>query len=171
VRRLNFDFAGRRAPRWAGWLMLALGLAFVADLARSYVALRAETARVEARVAAVGARPTAPSRSESRGALAEEIAEARTVVARFAAPWPALFSAIESSRTDDVSLLSIEPDAAAGHVVISGEAKDYLSLMTYVARLQSHQALSRVHLARHEVRDNEPKRPTQFSISARWRQP
>jgi hypothetical protein len=165
MRPLDFDFAERRAPGWAGWVLLAAGVVFAADLARSYLPLRDEIPRIEARLA----KSNEPKGLERHPVSAEEFAEARSVVARFAAPWPTLFAAIESVRIDDVALLAIEPDPASGHVLISGEGKDYLAVLTYVARLEAQPGLSRVHLSRHEVREAEPRRPVSFSVSARWR--
>jgi hypothetical protein len=166
MRPLDFDFAERRGPGRAGWLLLALGVLFVLDLARTYLPLRGEVARVEARLARSD---RGVSRQET--ASPEELASARAVIRRFAAPWPALFHAIETVRLDGVGLLAVEPDPASGQVLISGEARDYLTALTYVAQLETQPGLRRVHLARHEVRDGEPRRPVAFSVSARWGNP
>ena len=171
MRPLGFDFAERRGPGWAGWLLLAVGVVFAADLARTYVPLRGEVGRVEARLARSDERAAAPRETARREASPEEFAEARAVVARFAAPWPALFAALEAVRIDGVALLAIEPDPASGNVLITGEARDYLAVLTYVARLETQPALGRVHLSRHEVRESEPRRPVAFTVSARWRRP
>jgi hypothetical protein len=169
MRPLGFDFAFQhRAPRWPGWLLLALGVAVVADLARDYRSLRADVARLEARFPAL--QETADKLLPGRAAAnTEEFAAARAVVRRFAAPWKTLFSAIESVQVENVSLLSIEPDAATGQVVITGEGKHYLAVLTYVAQLSAHPAFARVHLSRHEIRDAQPRRPIAFSVVAQWR--
>jgi hypothetical protein len=169
MRALAFDFAvRRRVPGWAGWLLLALGIGFVADVARNYLSLQAEIARMEARASRVEEIVGKPAPG-LRAASGEEFVAARAVVARFAIPWPTLFSAIESVQVDDVSLLSIEPDASTGLVVVNGEGKNYLAVLTYVARLSAHPGFARVHLSRHEIRDSEPRRPVSFSVVAQWR--
>jgi hypothetical protein len=171
MRAPGFDFAVRRRnSSWAGWLLLTLSVVFLADLARNYLSLQAEIARMEARFARVDAAPgkSVPGARALRG---EEFAGARAVVARFATPWPTLFSAIESVQVDEVSLLSIEPDPNTGLVVIAGEGRDYLAVLTYVARLSAHPAFTRVHLSRHEARDGDARRPVSFSLAARWRKP
>jgi hypothetical protein len=170
MRPLDFEFARpRRAVRRAGWALLALAALFSADLGRSYLAARDDVAGLEAGLArgreAAARSPAPPAHAGS----AEEIAAARMVIARFATPWPALFDALEAVQLDDVSLLAIEPDAATGSVLISGEARTYLALLTYVARLRDQPGLARVYVARHEVRDTEPRRPLAFSVAARWR--
>jgi hypothetical protein len=168
MRRLSFDFAvQRRTRKWAGWLLLAFGALFVGDLGRQYLALQAEVARME----------QLPYVDESTGkaltvrnaANPEEFAAARAVVARFAAPWPTLFAAIESVQVENVTLLSIEPDASTGQVLIAGEAKDYLALLTYVAQLGAHPGFTRVHLSRYETRESQSRRPIAFSVLAQWR--
>jgi hypothetical protein len=169
MRRLGFDFAvQRKAHGWAGWLLLAFAAIFVADLGRQYLSLQTELERMEARLPRLD-EPEAKVLFGQRPPSIEELAAARAVVARFAAPWPSLFSAIESVKVDDVALLSIEPDAGSGQVLITGEAKDYLALLTYVAHLGAHPGFTRVHLSRYEVRDSQPRRPIAFSVLAQWR--
>ena len=168
MRHLNFDFAVQRKPRgWIGWVLLAFGAVFVGDLGRQYLALQADVARMEEQ-APYPVEPTgkAPFRS---AVSSEEFAAARAVVARFAAPWPTLFAAIESVQVENVTLLSIEPDATTGQVLITGEAKDYLALLTYVAQLGAHPGFTRVHLSRYETRDSQSRRPIAFSVLAQWR--
>lgn len=170
MRPLDIDLASRsRAPRWAGWLLLALVGGFTADIGSDYLALREDIARIESRLTGAGAGGQA--RNSARKVNAEEFAQARAVIARFAAPWSTLFDAVEAVKLDEVSLLAIEPDPAAGSVTISAEGRDYLAVLTYVAQLQAQPGLTRVHLGRHELRASEPRRPVAFSVSAQWRRP
>jgi Tfp pilus assembly protein PilN len=105
-----------------------------------------------------------------RSATVEEIALARETVQRLSTPWTRLFSALESAATDNVTLLSIEPDPKARTVVISGDSKDYLAALTYVLNLSRSSALSGVELVRHEVKQNDPRHPVAFSVSAAWKE-
>jgi hypothetical protein len=166
---LAFDFAAKpRTTGWTGWLLLAAGAAFAAGLGRSYLAVEGDIARLEARFSAFE-NLDEPARAE-RAVNPEELAAARSVVGRFATPWPALFAAIEAVRVDDVVLLSIEPDVGAGRVVVTGEARSYLAALTYVAQLAAQPGLSRVHLSRHEARDKGSRR-VWFSVMAQWKAP
>jgi len=168
MRRLRFDFAVQRKARGlAGWLLLAFGAISVGDLARQYLPLLAEVERME-QLPYVD-EPAGKASSVRNAANPEEFAAARAVVARFAAPWPTLFAAIESVQLENVSLLSIEPDALTGQVLITGEAKDYLALLTYVAQLGAHPGFARVHLSRYETKDVQSRRPIAFSVLAQWR--
>lgn len=166
MRALDLELATKRRPsHWAGWVLLGVGLLFASDLARSYLSSGERITEAERRILAVDSVAPKPVHQASGP---EELAEARAVVARFATPWPALFDAIESVQVDDISLLSIEPDSATRSVTISGEARNYLAVLTYVARLAEQPGLARVYLARHEVRETEPRRPVAFAVSAQW---
>lgn len=170
MRPLELDFAGDySSSRWAGWAILAVSILFAVDLSRSFVAVRDEAAQLEARLGRSGMTKDIEPGRAPRAAAPEEFAEARAVVARFATPWSTLFAAVESVQLDEITLLAIEPDPASGNVQISGEARNYLALLTFVGQLERQPGLTRVHLARHEVRESEPRRPLSFTVSAQWR--
>jgi hypothetical protein len=164
MQRLELDFRrGRASAPWAGRLLLALAVAFAADVAWSYRDIRQAVdgakqalARAEPRVA------------PARGVTPAEIATARDTVERIGLPWERLFHAVESAASDDISLAGIEPDAKAGTVLISGEGKDYLAALTYVLNLGREEALERVQLVRHEAKAKDGQGAVTFAISAAW---
>lgn len=165
MHRLKLDFVarGQRSP-WAGALLFAVALAVAGDAAWSYVTAKRTIAQAEALIA------RAQPRKSALPVGAEELAAARDTVQRLTLPWPGLFSALESAASDDVALLAIEPDARAGRVTLSGDSKDYLAALTYVLNLSRSEALSGVELVRHEVKQNDPRHPVAFSVSAAWKE-
>jgi hypothetical protein len=167
MQRIDLDFAaaGRRSP-WAGAVLFAVALAVAGDAAWSYVHARRQLAQAEVLLAR--AQPRHPARAVA--ATPEELAVARDTVQRLALPWPGLFGALESAASDDVALLAIEPDPRAGKVTISGDSKDYLAALTYVLNLSRSAALSGVQLVRHEVKQNDPRHPVAFAVSAAWKE-
>ena len=167
MQRLDLDFAarGRRSP-WAGAVLFAVALAVAGDAAWSYVHARRQLAQAEVLLAR--AQPRHAARAVA--ATPEELAAARDTVQRLALPWPGLFGALESAASDDVALLAIEPDARSGKVTISGDSKDYLAALAYVLNLSRSEALSGVELVRHEVKQNDPRHPVAFSVSAAWKE-
>jgi hypothetical protein len=174
MRPIDLDFR-RSRPRsaWAGWTLLALGVALAADVTVSYHRARDTLADREARWAKLGGAKgaTRPAGAAPARAVApEEVKFARETIRRISTPWRNLFGALESTSTGDISLLSIEPDPESGTVVISGESKDYLAVLNYVSRLEGAKTLRGVDLIRHEVRQNEPQRPVAFSVSAVWKE-
>lgn len=169
MRALELDYLQSRQPGWAGFTLLALALAFAADLGVHQRQLREEIAQKEARLAASARRaPTLPARAD--GASAEEIAFVRETARRLSTPWDRLFAALEAAHSDRAALLTIEPDAENGTVTLTGEAKDYLAALTYVANLAEQKTLRRVHLVRHEISRSSPQRPVLFTVSAAWKE-
>ena len=173
MRRLELDFlrSGRR-PGWASWALLAVALAFTLDLGRSWVALNGEVERKEAQIAARfgEARRSDVIRVSMQPVREGELAAARDTLRRLSVPWDSLFRALEAAQTERAWLLTIEPDVQNGTVALTGEARDYLAALSYVANLEQQKTLSRVYLARHETRQNDPRRPLAFTVSATWRE-
>jgi hypothetical protein len=167
MRALDVDFRrGRRGWPWTGPLLFVVALGFSGDVAYSYLKLRSSVEKNRTTLARQDPRSYRPAKAAS----AEEVALARDTVQRLSTPWNNLFGALESAASDQVALLSIEPDAKAGTVLIAGNSKNYLAALTYVLNLSRAGTLSKVQLVRHEVKQNEPQRPVDFSVSAAWRE-
>lgn len=170
MRALQLDYRHRRGPRLAAYVLVAFAIGFAADAAIHYRSLERDIAFKETRLAS-RARLRAPVSfpASAKSASADEYAFARDTARRLTTPWESLFQALEASQSEHVALLSIEPDVENRAVSISGEAKDYLAALTYVARLGEQEALSRVHLVRHENRRGG-QRPLAFTVSASWKE-
>jgi len=164
MQKLRLDFRRDSAtPRWVAPALLAIALAFAGDVGFSF----AKNLRLEKKNEAALARLDPRSFKPARNASAEELAAARETVQRLSTPWEKLLGALESAASDQVALVSIEPDPKAGTVKISGDSKDYLAVLTYVLNLSRAEALSGVQLARHEQK-NDPQKTVGFSVSASW---
>jgi Tfp pilus assembly protein PilN len=161
---LNIDFCRtRKAPRWIAPVLMLVALGFCGDVAFSFLKERSSYLKNERAIAALDPRSYKPVRNAS----AEEIAAAKETVQRLAMPWDSLFRALESAASDQVALLGIQPDPKTGTVLISGDSKDYLAVLTYVLNLSRSEALQKVQLARHEMKQDQAK-VVGFSISATW---
>jgi Tfp pilus assembly protein PilN len=164
MQELRLDFRRHPAtPRWVAPALLAVALAYAGDIAFSYATSLKLEKKNEAALAKLEPRSFKPAAN----ARPEEVAAARETVQRLSTPWEKLFGALESAASDQVALLSIEPDPKAGTVTISGDSKDYLAVLTYVLNLSRSEALSRVQLARHEQK-NDQQKSVGFSVSASW---
>lgn len=173
MKRLELEFYRRTAPpRWAGWLLLLVTLAFAGDLARSYVTLQADIQAKEERLARLD-RSTDSHwvRVSSTPPSAEELDFAADTIRRLATPWNALFHALEGAQSKDITLLAVDPDPDSGSVVVTGSARDYTSILGYVSALAAQPALKRVRLQKYETTPADPQRPLSFTISAAWRRP
>jgi Tfp pilus assembly protein PilN len=173
-RRLHLDFARPRPPRvWLGASLAVAGALAAAATLVQYHALAGEAARLEARIADAQrmARRDLPRLRQvglDPRALAEEVRAANAVLAQLTIPWGALFREIEAAGSEDIALLSIQPDARARALRIAGEGRRFEDVLAYVARLESRPALADVFLASHELRDGGADRPVAFALAARW---
>ncbi len=170
--RLELDHL-RKTPRPAriSWVLLAIALAFAADVGSSYVKTRTEIEARTAKLARLSGGPTREvSASTSAGLSKEEFGAAQDTILRLSMPWDNVFRALEAARSDDVALLSIEPDAGSGSLSITGEARSYPAALTYVAWLAHEKTLKNVRLARHEIDRNDARQRVSFTISADWKE-
>ena len=172
--RLDLDLhAAPRAAGWAAWALFAVALAFCVDLGISYRSARQEAAAAETRLArAEHAREGTGASRRRTGALPtpEEIRQGRETYLQLATPWNDLFHALEAAAAPGVELLAIEPDPRAGTVAISGSGRDYAAVLGYVTALQGQHLLTRVHLVRHEIRQDDRERAVAFSVAATWQE-
>jgi len=169
---LELDFhASRRPSPWMGRVLLAMAVAFAADVTADYAHVREGVYASESKLARLG-RPLQARRASDpvQRVSPEEMRVARETIDRLSLAWDNLFSALESSPDEDIALLSIEPDARSGTALISGEGKDYASVLHYTAKLAGAKTLKDVYLVRHEMRPaGEWRRPLAFSVSATWK--
>lgn len=164
LRKLDIDFKRSRARfPWAGPVLFGIAAIFATDVAVSYSRTVDAMKKNEATLARLDPKQYRPARKAS----AEEVAAASETVERLSTPWSKLFSALEGAASDQVALLSIEPDAKAGTVTITGDSKDYLAALSYVLNLSQAKSLSRVQLVRHEVRPGD--KTVGFSVQAAWK--
>jgi Tfp pilus assembly protein PilN len=167
MRALDLDLV-RRRPAWPAWLMLAIGLALSAEAWFGYLDMHDEVDRLQNRRSPpqlTAAAPKEPVNEQTQ----RELDAARQILRELALPWEALFHAIEASTDNSTAMLAIEPDAGKRVVRISGEARNYLAVLNFMARLEKAQVLGGVHLLSHQIREDVAERPYQFTLAASWR--
>jgi len=165
----RIDFLPRKPSRWIGWFLLVVGMLVLAEMNLSYTKAQ-EAWRVIAKAPTGTAGRARAQGVAATGAVADapdEAAHARRVVARLAYPWMPLIKAIERTAGETVALLAIQPDSAAGTLILSGEAKNYLEVLNYRERLLRAPEFRDVVLLNHEVRTDDPHKPVLFTISLR----
>lgn len=94
--------------------------------------------------------------------------EAETIIRQLNIRWFDLLQVLESRQIKDIALLQLLPDATRGQFTLSGEAKDYNTLLKYVGHLQEETVLTQVHLQKHQVIETHPQRPVSFEIQGGW---
>jgi Tfp pilus assembly protein PilN len=107
-----------------------------------------------------------PVRAVPRERLEAEAKAAEAVVRQLTVPWGALVGALEQASSRDVALLQLQPDAEQRHLRLTAEARDREAMFAYLRRLEAAPALAEVHLVSHQVQNEDPQRPIQFSLQA-----
>lgn len=168
LRPLQLDFhAGRRPSFWAACALALIALGLATDVGLSYGKIRGEVAAREEKLATLNSKVRVPRPAVRADYSKEEIAFARDTIERIAMPWDRLFMALEAAASPKVALLSIEPDAKGGSVLISGESESYLEALQYLQALRKTGVLKNVYMVKHEVQATQEQRVT-FSLSAAW---
>jgi len=174
MRPLQLDYQRSHAPsRLGGIVLLAIAVALSFKLFSGYSALSDQAAVAEDKLARLErlsgrAHPDAGHDSADSASLRQEMNHANEVLRHLSLPWDKLFKAVESSATDQVALLSIQPDEKRGTVSIGGEAKNVEAMLDYVRRLQRSHTLSNIYLVNHQVEQQDPQTPVRFSVVATW---
>ena len=166
MKRLDLDLAPTRRHSIVPWVVLAAALVLAADAAYRHAELSAALDEAQARLQRRVPAPQRPLVLDPNAA--RDFRQAEQVIGRLTLPWDALFRAVEGAVDKRVALMTIEPDARKGEVVLGGEAADYAAVLGYMERLSSPDLLKGVHLVRHELREDQPGHPVRFTLVARW---
>jgi hypothetical protein len=170
MRRMSLDYV-RRPLAWPGWALLLAALAVAAQTGQAYLDGRRQLAELQSAPGELkrSARMKPAQKAPLPGPLAENLIYANRVVQNLSLPWDMLFKTVEGTGNVPVALLSVQPDAQKRLVKISGEAKDYAAILTYLARLDEGGKLSNVHLLSHQIKPDDPQHPLLFTVSANWK--
>jgi len=169
MRRIDLDFQ-RQPGRRLGQVLLVVGCLAAGGVGvaawqqgEAVAALDARLLRLERQrpVAAASIRDLDPG-------VVRGLREARTVEALLGRDWRDLFAALESARNDDIALLSVEPDAERGQLLLVAEARQREAMLDYVRRLGQTPVLRDAVLIEHRVQRQVAERPIRFSLSAHW---
>ena len=166
VPRLELDYlASPRRTAWPGIVLLAASLALAAHLLVRYHNAGKEVLRLEVERGLI-----LPERHAIEDVPRErQISETRAaeaVMRQLTIPWAALVGALENASSRDVALLQLQPDASQRRLHLTAEARDRQAMFSYLARLEAAPALAEVHLISHELQQQDPQRPIQFSLQA-----
>lgn len=164
--RLNIDFCPRRTRCSARSIVLltAAILTFAVAAWRCYVPFEsAQTTRDRLRGERV---KDAPERIVLSSAQADSINRA---IRQLNLPWSELFSGIEAKLTDDVALLSLEPDATNHTLRLQGEAKSPQDMLDFIGSLEDPAFFESATLIRHEIVESDRNKPIRFIAEVQWR--
>jgi hypothetical protein len=173
MSELRLDYQQKLSFTWTGMFFLVLAIITLVLSGAYYLKVSSQTTAWESRFERVRAKAGAlglSDKSNETGSpdLAQEVNNANTVLRQLSVPWDALFEAVESSAERKVTLLALEPDAEKQQVKITGETKDYKSLMNYLMKMQEYPIFGSVYLQNHHIQLQEPDQPVRFTLLATW---
>jgi hypothetical protein len=169
LRRLNLDhFAARRSSRWPGFLVLALAALVAAEVTQQYREAQLALERHQQVQGMLNVqRPM--TKALPKGQLDEQLKSAEAVVRQLTLPWGRLIEALEATGGKDVAILQLQPDAQQRVLRIMAEARNQEAMVDYLRRLAEVQGFSYVHLLNHQVQQENPQRPIQFTAQASFK--
>jgi hypothetical protein len=165
---LQLDFVvPRRRGRLVGLIVLSISLLVAGALVYKFRETQQRLHELAASEALLsGARP-APSIPRER--LEGEMKSAQAAVRQLALPWAQLIDSLERAALKEVAVLHIQPDAQNRVLRVTAEARAEALMLQYLKRLGATGSFAEVHLVSHQVREDDPARPIQFSVQASFR--
>jgi Tfp pilus assembly protein PilN len=174
MRALDLDFVQRaRRLRSLGLALLLIITVATGYVGHIYYQQENELERWEAKqhsyqeMQSKNAESSAAQHSKLKSSQAELNAAAQAID-HLSFPWDRLFQEIESSVTEQVVLLSLEPIIGKKEVKIMAEAKNLSAMLDYVNTLQSRALFKDVHLESHQIQQQDPQKPVRFMVNAHW---
>lgn len=166
---LQLDFvAPRKRARLLGIAVLTFALTLAGALVLKHREAQQRLQELEAVESLVGAARPAPALPRER--LEAEMKSAQATVRQLALPWGQLIDSLERASTKGVALLHIQPDAQTRVLRVTASAAREELMLEYLRRLGAT-GFAEVHLVSHQIREDEPQRPIQFSVQASFRSP
>lgn len=83
-------------------------------------------------------------------------------------PWNDLLVALENLPSQDIALVSIEPNGHKKQLQLTGEARNLPAMLAYVAALETMPMLAHVILQKHQINEAHPYQSVEFMITANW---
>lgn len=175
--RLKFPYNEQRAPR-VDYSLLLIGLLVLAGVLFQFQQITEEvnywSNRVERLEKQQQLQKTAPrTRSTPRirefsQEIRKEIINANAILDQINLPWETLFDAIEQAATEEIALLSLQPNVSSRSLRISGEAKNMAELLDFVEALERESIFKNTHLINYKIKQDDPHRPIVFLLTATW---
>lgn len=175
--RLKFPYHEQSIPQ-VDFAILLIGLLILAGVLLQFRSITEEVNYWNNRVerlekqqqqqkAAPRTRSTARIREFSQE-IRKEIALANGILDQINLPWETLFDSIESAATEQIALLSLQPNVSSRTLRISGEAKNMSELLDFVEALEREVVFENVHLLNYKIKQDNPHRPIVFLLTAAW---
>jgi len=165
----RLDFLARAPRPWAGIALCTIAAVTLAAAAASAWQMQRDNRDRLAQVNERAARLLPPAPRKLTEAERVRLAQATRVAGELRAPWADLLATFEKHGKNDIGLLKLEPDAKAGLVRVTGQARNTAALFAYLRELEADPRLMHVALTTQQSERDTPGQPLRFVIQAGWR--
>lgn len=111
---------------------------------------------------------TSPRGREMGQEIGKELEKANAILRQINLPWETLFDSIEHIATEDIALLSLQPNVTNRTLRIRGEARNMAVLLDFVEAMEREVIFEKVHLVNYKIKQDNPYRPIDFLLTAVW---
>ncbi len=111
---------------------------------------------------------TSPRGREAGQELGKELEKANAILRQINLPWEALFDSIEHIASEDIALLSLQPNVTNRALRIRGEARNMAVLLDFIEAMEREIIFEKVHLVNYKIKQDSPYRPIDFLLTAAW---
>jgi len=136
----------------------------------SYWSVRVEKLEKEQpRTTTVTARTRTASRSRETGQeISRDLEKANVILQQINLPWESLFDSIENITSEDIALLSLQPNVTNRTLRIRGEARNMAVLLDFIEAMEREVIFEKAHLVNYKIKQDSPYRPVDFLLTAVW---
>ncbi|GJL76358.1 MAG TPA: PilN domain-containing protein [Nitrosomonas sp.] len=133
----------------------------------NYWSVRVERLEAQQPKTATRSRSTSRTREFSQE-IGKELLKANTILDQINLPWEALFDSIEHIITEDVALLTLQPNVTNRTLRISGEARNMAVLLDFIEAMEREVIFEKAHLVSYKIKQDSPYRPVDFLLTTVW---
>lgn len=170
-RVAQLDFLARAPRPWVGVALAVTAGALLIAVALSCWQLEQSNRQDSLLINQRSARLLPPPPRKLSEAERVRLAQAERVAGELRAPWSEVLAAFDEHGQPDIGLLKLEPDAKAGVVRVTGQARNTATLFAYLKGLEADPRLVQVLLTTHQTERDTPGQPLRFTIQAGWLTP
>lgn len=178
MSQLRLDFASKQRDLTAsnpalGFALLLAGLLALGVSVRDYQQQAHEMGSLQNQRDALHRRARSQSNDAPLpAAVTVQIEQANTAYALIQTPWEEILSALESVRaksSGSIALFSVRADAARQELILTGEARNFAALNSFVSALSQLPVFQNVSLTDDKLSTGSPPVVVNFDLRLNWR--
>lgn len=174
--KLTFPYAGQNV-RSIDIALLCIGLIVLFVVFYQFKKTSEETNFWSVRVEKLEQQQPQPVTTRSRAIsrtrdfdqeISKELTKANIILDQINLPWEALFDSIEHIVSEDIALLSLQPNVTNRTLRIRGEARNMAVLLDFIEAMEREVIFEKAHLVNYKIKQDNPYRPVDFLLTTLW---